>query len=201
MQSNVTKSGVPFKTVQTKGGRWKKRKTTGVVATRVNYGKWQIVQTQHTVHTHTPYSICVSNLFFVLYCAVLSCYCLVYAYTQHCVWLLALEFTTTVHGRCVYVFWTLCVSARCPTFRFRYFKYFISMFCYVRNGATPHTKKSRNKKRKKQQQQQRNKFHYEWNMFASNMKCAALQQPQQQLLQYNTKNLCTHTHTCSKHFQ
>lgn len=45
----------------------KRRKTTEVVATRVNYGKWQIVQAQHTVHT--VHNICVSNLFFVL-CSV-----------------------------------------------------------------------------------------------------------------------------------
>lgn len=35
---------------------------TNIASTRVNYGKWQIVQTQHTAQ----HNICVSNLVFVI---------------------------------------------------------------------------------------------------------------------------------------
>lgn len=57
MQSKTkTESCTPFEI-------WKNAHThTNIAATRVNYGKWQIVQTQHTAQ----HNICVSNLVFVI---------------------------------------------------------------------------------------------------------------------------------------
>lgn len=177
----------------------KKRETTGA---RVNYGKWQIVQTQHTVHTHThSHRTTFVWAIYFLYCA-LCCYCLVYMYIPAT---LCLAIGALVHNnhrkcRCEYnILNALCKAHAARLFAFDISSILFQCFAMGRNGATPHTKKSRNKNRKKQQQQQRNKFHYEWNMFASNMKCAALQQPQHQLFQQHKK--FEHTHTGSKHFQ
>lgn len=83
----------------------KKKKQHSHTATRVNYGKWQIVQTQHTAQ----HNICVSNLVF-------CCCCRCYSTAD-----VAVAATSVVPV----IFHTHSPAA--STFRPEYFKYFIPM--------------------------------------------------------------------------